>query len=337
MDQIRTTRRIALLGTAGLLAAPAIATAQGRVRTLRLNHTDTDIGARQEAALLFGRRVQELTEGQYRVQVFHSGQLANDARSLEQVAVGSIDLAITGVVTYATHTRPLNLIALPYLAENYQQGWRLYDESRFIASQKQALIGRGMRIVGDWEAGFRCFSTTFALPSPAAVRGRKLRIAPVDMIRWIMESQGWNPVVLPVTEVYLAIQQGTVDGQENPIDTIFSQRFHEVAKHITLSNHIYSPLWLCASERVWQSLPEKAREALMQAGRESGQHNRQQVAANDEALLRQMTEKGATIARPELGPWRDASQGAIARARQEYGQEQVDAFMAEAAALRARA
>jgi tripartite ATP-independent transporter DctP family solute receptor len=329
------TRRAGLLGGIGLLAAPAISRAQ-QPRTLRLNHTDTEVGARQEAALLFARRVQELTEGRFRVQVFHSGQLANDARSLEQVAVGSIDLAITGVVTYATFTRPLNLIALPYLAETYEQGWRLYDNSQFIAAQKQALIGRGMRIVGDWEAGFRSFSTTFALPSPTAARGRKLRIAPVDMIRWIMESQGWNPVVMPVTEVYLAIQQGTVDGQENPVDTIFSQRFFEVAKHITLSNHVYSPLWLCVAERTWGSLPQNARDALMQAGRESGQHNRRQVAANDESLLQQMTARGATVNKPDLGPWREASQGAIVRARQEYGQEQVDRFLEEANALRTR-
>jgi tripartite ATP-independent transporter DctP family solute receptor len=331
-----TTRRGALLGGLGILAAPAISRGQ-QARTLRLNHTDTEVGARQEAATLFARRVQELTDGRFRVQVFHSGQLANDARSLEQVAVGSIDLAVTGVITYATHTRPLNLVALPYLAETYEQGWRLYDDSRFIAEQKQALVGRGMRIVGDWEAGFRSFSTTFALPSPAAARGRKLRIAPVDMVRWIMESQGWNPVVMPVTEVYLAIQQGTVDGQENPVDTIFSQRFHEVAKHITLSNHVYSPLWLCCAERSWASLPQNARDAVMQAGRESGQLNRRTVAANDDRLLQQMAARGATVSRPDLSAWREASQGAVARARQEYGQALVDRVLDEANALRGRA
>jgi tripartite ATP-independent transporter DctP family solute receptor len=333
---ILTTRRSALFSAGAALAAPGLVFGQS-VRTLRLNHTDTEVGARQEAALLFARRVQELTEGRYRVQVFHSGQLANDARSLEQVAVGSIDLAITGVVTYATHTRPLNLIALPYLAETYEQGWRLYDNSQFIAAQRQALIGRGMRVVGDWEAGFRSFSTTFALPSPAAARGRKLRIAPVDMVRWIMESQGWNPVVMPVTEVYLAIQQGTVDGQENPVDTIFSQRFFEVARHITLSNHVYSPLWLCIAERTWGSLTPAARDAVVQAGRESAQHNRRTVAANDENLLAQMTARGAIVNRPSLDAWRQASQGAVARARTEYGAEVVDRFIEEASALRSRA
>ena len=81
MTGFATTRRGALLGAAGLLAAPAISYGQ-QPRTLRLNHTDTDIGARQEAANLFARRVQELTDGRFRVQVFHSGQLANDARSV---------------------------------------------------------------------------------------------------------------------------------------------------------------------------------------------------------------------------------------------------------------
>ena len=111
-----------------------------------------------------------------------------------------------------------------------------------------------MRVVGNWEAGFRSFSTSFPLGSPADAKGKKLRIAPVEMIRWIMEFQGWNPVVMPVTEVYLAIQQGTVTGQENPVDTIYSQRFYEVAKHITLSNHVYSPLWLAIAERTFKGM-----------------------------------------------------------------------------------
>jgi TRAP-type C4-dicarboxylate transport system substrate-binding protein len=224
---MNTTRRSALLGGLGLLAMPAVGVAQ-QPRTLRLNHTDTDLGARQEAAALFARRVQELTEGRFRVQVFHSGQLANDARSLEQVAVGSIDLAITGVVTYATHSRPLNLIALPYLAETYEQGWRLYDNSRFIAEQKQALVGRGMR--GDRRLGGRVPQLLHHLRAALAGRGARPQAAhragghgPLDH-----GEPGLEPVVMPVTEVYLAIQQGTVDGQENPVDTIFSQRFHEV-------------------------------------------------------------------------------------------------------------
>jgi tripartite ATP-independent transporter DctP family solute receptor len=237
------TRRGVLGGTlagAALFSMPAVVRGQS-ARTLRFSHTDTPQGAAQKAAELFAERVGQYTEGRYRVQVFHSGQVANDQRSLEQLQVGGLDFALTGVVTFTTHVRPLSLIALPYLAETYEQGWKLYDNSGFIKAQKEALAQHRMRFVGDWEAGFRSFTTTFPINTPADLKGKKVRIAPVEMVRWIMETLEANAVVMPVTEVYLAIQQGTVLGQENPVDTIYSQRFYEVAKNITLSQHVYSP------------------------------------------------------------------------------------------------
>jgi len=328
-----TTRRKILIGAAAIGGFPAIARAQA-ARTLKFSHTDTPVGARHQGALMFAEKVEAYTSGRCKVQVFHSGQIANDPKSLEQLQVGGLDFAITGVVTFTTHVKPLSLVALPYLAENYQQGWKLYDNSAFIKAQANALVDKGMHVIGNWEAGFRCFTTNFALNSPADAKGKKLRIAPVEMIRWIMEAQGWNPVILPVTEVYLAIQQGTVTGQENPIDTIYSQRFYEVAKHITLSNHVYSPLWVAAADRTWKSLAAADQEAIRRACKEAGDWNRAEVAANDEKLLAEMTGKGAIVSRPPLAPWRTASEPAIERARKEYGAEAVDQLLREAAAIR---
>jgi tripartite ATP-independent transporter DctP family solute receptor len=333
MSTSRRTVLKAIGAGAAITGFPYIARGQSAT-VLKFNHTDTEVGARQKAALMFADKVEKYTEGRYKVQVFHSGQLANDAKSVEQLQVGGLDFAITGVVTFTTHVKPLSLIALPYLAETYEQGWKLYDTSKFIKTQKDALPAKGMRVVGDWEAGFRSFSTDFPLNSPADAKGKKLRIAPVEMIRWIMEAQGWNPVILPVTEVYLAIQQGTVTGQENPIDTIYSQRFYEVAKHITLSQHVYSPLWVAMAERSFKKLSEKDQEAVLRACKEAGDWNRQEVRANDERLLKEMTEKGAVISKPDLKIWREASQAAVEKARQAYGAEAADQLIAEAASIR---
>ena len=225
-------------------------------------------------------------------------------------------------------------MALPYLAETYEQGWRLYDTSAFIKAQKEALVGKGLRVIGDWEAGFRSFTTNFPIGSPADVKGKKLRIAPVEMMRWITEAQGWSPIIMPVTEVYLAIQQNTVSGQENPVDTIYSQRFYEVAKHITLSQHVYSPLWLSISERSWKTLTPPDQEAVAKAAKEAGDWTRREVRANDERLLAEMTAKGATVVRPDLAVWRKASEAVYERARKEYGAEAVDQILKEAEAIR---
>lgn len=333
-----TTRRnvikaAALLAGAASLGMPTVVRAQS-VRTLRFSHTDTSVGARQQAAMMFADAVEKYTQGRVKVQVFHSGQLANDAKSVEQLQIGGLDFAVTGVVTFTPHVKPLSLVALPYLAENYEQGWKLYDTSPFIKAQMDALIPKGMRIIGNWEAGFRSFTTNFAINSPADVKGKKLRIAPVEMIRWIMEAQGWSPIIMPVTEVYLAIQQGTVTGQENPIDTIYSQRFYEVARYITLSQHVYSPLWLAAGERSWKALSPDDQKAIERAAKEAGDWNRNEVRANDDKLLAEMTSKGAQISKPDLAVWRKASESVYDKARAEYGKDAVDQMLKEAEAIR---
>jgi len=332
-----TNRRDILKGTAAaglaITGFPAIVGAQS-AKVLRFSHTDTSVGARQQAAEMFAAAVEKYTSGRYKVQVYHSGQLANDAKSLDQLQVGGLDFAVTGVVSFTPHVKELSLIALPYLAQNYEQGWKLYDSSKFIAQQAGQLPAKGMRIVGNWEAGFRSFTTNFPLNSPADAKGKKLRIAPVEMIRWIMESIGFSPVVMPVTEVYLGIQQNTVSGQENPIDTIFSQRFYEVAKHVTLSNHVYSPLWLAMAERSFKGMSAADQEAVMKAAKEAGDWNRREVRANDDKLLAEMTAKGAIIVKPDLAAWAKASDGANDRARKEFGAAAVDQMIQEAADIR---
>jgi tripartite ATP-independent transporter DctP family solute receptor len=329
-----TTRRTLIAGTAAaaVTSFPAILHAQGPA--LRFSHTDTPVGKRQLAAELFAKRVEELTQGRHKVQIFHSGQLANDPRSLEQLQLGGLDFAVTGTGTYATHARPLNLTAMPFMLETYEQGWKWYDESQWLAATFNTLPARGMRILATWEAGFRSFTTRDGpLNSPADARGKKMRVFPNDMIRWIMESLGFQPVVLPVTEVYLAIQQGTVIGQENPVDTILSQRFFEVAPFITLTQHVYSPLPLSIAERTWQRLSPADRDAVVQAAKESAAFSRREVRAAEADQLKEMEGKGAKLTRPVIGPFRDAVQPVYVRAREPYGAE-VDRVLAECEAIR---
>jgi TRAP-type C4-dicarboxylate transport system substrate-binding protein len=160
-----------------------------------------------------------------------------------------------------------------------------------------------------------------------------MRVFPNDMIRWIMESMGFTTVVMPVTEVYLGIQQGTVIGQENPTDTIFSLRFYEVAPFVTLTRHVYSPLPLAVAESTWQRLPPTDREAVQRAAREAGQLSRRLVRQDEDKQLDEMRSKGARISTPDIGPWRAAVQPVYERARGVYGAD-VDAVLQAADAIR---
>jgi TRAP-type transport system periplasmic protein len=332
-DGEEIVKKLAALATACLALGAILAAPLAAQTTLRFSHTDTAVGSRQAAAEDFARKVEAYTSGRYKVQVFHSGQLANDPKAIEMLQLGGIDFTVSGTGSYATHNRNLNLTALPYLVDGYEQGWKFYDESPWLAAEFQKLESKGMRILATWEAGFRSFTTKTELRSPADAKGQKMRVFPNDMIRWIMESMGFTTVVMPVTEVYLGIQQGTVVGQENPTDTIYSLRFYEVAPFVTLTRHVYSPLPLAVAETTWQRLSPADRQAVTRAATESAQLSRKLVRDDEDKQLAEMRSKGARISTPDIGPFRAAVQPVYERARGVYGAD-VDAVLAAAEAIR---
>jgi tripartite ATP-independent transporter DctP family solute receptor len=317
-----------------LAGAIAVAFGSASAQTvLKFSHTDQPGGTRQKAAEMFGQKVAQYTSGRYKVQVFPAGQIANDPKAVEQLQLGGIDFTVTGTGTYATHIPSLNLMGLPYLVETYEQGWKLYDGSQWLQKQFAEGPKKGFRFVATWEAGFRSMTTKQALNSPADAKGVKLRSFPNELQRWLLEAIGFNVQIMPLPEVYLAIQQGTVAGQENPIDTIHANRFYEVAPHVTLTQHVYSPIPLSISEKTWQKLSPADRDAVTRAGREVGTWMRQEIRANDDRLLKDMASKGAKIARPNLAAFRASVQPVYVKAKEKYGAD-VDAVLSEAEALR---
>ncbi len=321
---------VAATAAAALLGAAAAASAQ---TVLKFSHTDQPGGARNAAALIFAKNVESYTQGRYKVQVYPAGQLANDPKAVEQLQLGGIDFTVTSTGTYATHVQPLNLTMLPFIVDSYEQGWKLYDESKWLKAQFDKAPAKGFRILATWEAGFRNMTTKEPLKTPADAKGRKLRTFPNEMMRWTLESMGFTVQIMPLPEVYLAIQQGTVSGQENPIDTIYANKFYEVAPNVTLTNHVYSPIPLAVSEKTWQKLAPADREAITRAAQETAAWIRNEIRANDDRQLKDMTARGAKVAKPDVAAFRDSVQPAYAKAKEKYGAD-VDAFLSEAASVR---
>lgn len=323
---------VKLLATAATLATFGSAAAAAEV--LKFSHTDNPGGSRQAAAEVFAEKVSEYTDGRYEVRIFPAGQLANDPKAIEQLQLGGIDFTVSATGSYATHLPSLNLTAMPFLVDSFEQGWELYDNSTWLQGEFDKLPEKGFRVLSTWEAGFRSYTTGMELNSPADAEGRKMRVYPNDMIRWTMEAIGFQTVVMPITDVYLAIQQGTVDGQENPVDTIKSLRFYEVAPNITLTRHVYSPLPLTVAEATWQSFSEEDQQAIAKAAAESAAFSRDLVQGSVQSQLDEMKAAGAKVNVPEIGPFRDAVASVYDKARDVYGSEAVDGILADAKAIR---
>jgi tripartite ATP-independent transporter DctP family solute receptor len=321
-----TRSLVAIVAAFGVSAAAA-------QTVLKFSHTDQQAGARQAAAQLFAKKVEELTQGRYKVQVYCCSQLGNDPKNIEQLALGGIDFTVSSTGSYAPHVASLNLTMLPYLVDNYQQGWKLYDESKWLHEQFDKAPAKGFRFLATWEAGFRSMTTRDPLNTPADAAGKKLRTFPNEMMRWTLEAMGFNIQIMPLPEVYLAIQQGTVSGQENPIDTIYSNKFYEVAPNVTLTQHVYSPIPLAISEKTWQKLSPADQKAVTEAAKIAAAYSRDFIRNNDENQLKEMAAKGAKINRPAVEPFRKSVQPVYVKAKEKYGAD-VDAFLKDAEAVR---
>ena len=228
---------IVLFGLLCLLAGVAEAGT-----TFWLGHTDPPDGLRHKSATLFAEKVKEYTQGRYSVDVHHSSTLGDDPKLLEQVKLGAIDFAVTGVAIYSNQIPELGLLALPYLVESYEQGWALYDTSPWVKEWFAKLQTKNIRYLAMWEAGFRQLTAKRAVRVPEDVKGMKVRISKDQVYLWLWSALGANPTVMALGETYISLQQGVVDAQENPIPTIHVQKFYEVAKNISLTNHIYAPI-----------------------------------------------------------------------------------------------
>lgn len=301
---------------------------------LRFSHTDNPGGSRQAAAEVFAEKVNEYTDGRYEIRIFPAGQLANDPKAIEQLILGGVDFTVSATGSYATHMPSLNLTAMPFLVDTYEQGWELYDNSEWLQGEFDNLPDVGFRVLATWEAGFRSFTTNEPLTSPADAANMKMRVYPNDMIRWSMEAIGFQTVVMPITDVYLAIQQGTVNGQENPVDTIKSLRFYEVAPYLTLTRHVYSPLPLTVSEATWQKFSPEDQEAVKRAAAEAAAFSRDLVKSSVDQQIADMEAAGAKVSTPEIGPFRDAVASVYDKARGVYGAEEVDKILLDAETIR---
>ncbi len=314
----------------GLMLAASNAVA---AEVLRFSHTDNPGGSRQAAAEVFAKKVAEYTDDRYSVRIYPAGQLANDPKAIEQLQLGGVDFTVSATGSYATHLPSLNLTAMPFLVDSYEQGWAFYDNSAWLNGEFEKLPAKGFRVLSTWEAGFRSFTTSMPLATPEDAKGKKMRVYPNDMIRWTMEAIGFQTVVMPITDVYLSIQQGVVNGQENPVDTIKSLRFYEVAPNVTLTRHVYSPLPLTISETTWQAFSDEDKAAVKKAAAEASAFSRNLVRDSVNSQIEDMKAAGATVSEPVIEPFRDAVQSVYEKAEGIYGDE-VQKVLDAASAIR---
>lgn len=325
------TRRRAM----GLLAATALATpalAQQKI-TLKLGWTTGD-GAQDPYAIgarAFKEEIEQRSGGRIEVQLFPNRALGDERPMLDGMRLGTVDMGIITNAVIAQIEPAFQINDMPFLFRDEAQAQRVLDGP--VGDQlRQRLDGRGIVALGYMEGGFRhMINNVRPINTPDDVKGVKFRVLQSPIYIGLFTSLGGTAVPMAWGETFTAVQQGAVDGLEIPAAVIDANKYNEVTRYLSLTNHIYSMIGLLISKRAFDRLPADLKTAVQEAGRAATAKQRAQAGANARQIVEQLRAKGMQVnALPDVAPFRRAVMPMYESFRQQIGADIVrDALAAQ--------
>jgi len=303
--------------TAAALLLAAASTADAR--TLRLGHNAAPGNPKDEAANFFAERVQELSEGALSVDVGGSAQFGDDVEMLTALRLGTLDMSVNSQGPLAGVVPESAALGLPFLFEDLPSAWAVLDGP--VGERLTELAAeRNLIVLGYWDNGIRHISNNVRpINSPEDLSGLVIRTPPDPATIDAFEALGASPTPMQFSELYLALEQGVVDGQENPLMNIHSSRLHEVQRYISLSGHKYEMTPVIVSEATWSTLSEEEREVIRQAEAEARELQRQLSLEADETLRAEIEATGVAFNEVDVAAFQEATASVIEKWRQEMG------------------
>ncbi len=250
------------------------------------------------------KNVRESTSGAVDIQIFPAGQLGSPRDTIEATRIGVTQMVNDGGAQFGQFSRPLTAIEAPYIWRD-QVHMRRGLASLLEGEINQEMVPKfGLRIIGAMYNGKRHITSNKPIRHADEMLGFKLRIPEIEIFRAMAEAWGAKPTPLNITELYLALSQGAVDGQENPLPTIFANKLHEVQKFVILSGHIITPRLICVNEAAWQKLLPAHREAIISATKSQTEWQDNEIIRQETELLTTFTKTGVTIIEPDVESFR---------------------------------
>ena len=256
----------------------------------------------------FAARANEKLAGKATVVAFGSSQLGKDKELLQKLKLGTLTFSLPSTVM-STVADEFGLFEMPYLVKSREHMARIEDEILWeqIAPAAEA---KGYKILAVWENGFRHITNNVRpINLPADLDGIKLRTPKGTWRVKMFQSYGANPTPMSFSEVFTALKTGVIDGQENPFAQIYSGKFQEVQKYLSLTGHVYTPAYVLVGKDHWESLPADVREILEETAKENQAFVYEQAAALETDLLQKLKDGGIAVNEADKDAFIAASTG----------------------------
>jgi len=300
---------------------------------IKLAHSAPPIGDKtQIACQAFKTYVEAATNNEVIVNIFPNNQLGNEREMLEGVQMGTVEMTAITTGTFPTIFPEIMVLDLPYLFSSSEVAWKVLDGSFGDKLSKSFLDKTGINLLAFGENGYRNFTNSVkAIKTPADLKGMKIRTMENPIHLEMMRSMGAIPTPIPYGELYTAMAQGVVDGQENPNSLIKASKFYEVQKYVTADGHIYTPHALLISDSYLQGLSKDVQKVIL-AGAKIWQstHREHSVKQNNEGLefLKSAGMNVHIINEEELQQFRSATSAVLPMIEKEVGKDLVQEALA---------
>ncbi len=326
-----------LLKVAAALAWLAIATPAGALE-LRLAHSADTSHPNHIGFDAMAKRVAERTRGEVQIKIFPANALGSPPEQAEQVRLGVLDLAMLSPSQLDKFDRAFGVVFIPYQFDDYAHAHRTLDGPAAAWFKERGRKHAFEIITTNFEWGFRSLTNSVRpVNTPEDMKGMKLRVPPEIQIKAAMEALGAVAHTIAFPEVYLALANKTVDGQDNPVPTNFTSKFYEVQKHLALTKHVYTPMFLVASAKSWSGKLNDAQRAILaeEAGK-AGAEARRMVQDKENWYIAEMEKAGVRTTRPDVAPFRARMDPAYKAIKQYVGEDAWNVWEKYVQATRSR-
>lgn len=305
--------------------ALAFATAvQAQTTTLKIGYATSKESHYGVGTNVFCDEIEKGTQGRYKCQQFPASALGGEREQIEAVQIGTQDLVNTSTGPVGNFVPEVKIVDIPFLFRDYEHARKVMDGpiGQDILSK---FPSKGLIALGWTENGFRHMTNSKRdIVKPADAAGLKMRTMENKVHMDGYRTFGILPTPMAFPELFGALQQGTVDGQENPIPVILSAKFSQVQKHLSLTGHVYSPSLLLMSPKVWNKLSDADKKVFLAAAKTAGAAQRKKVNDDEASGIAQLEKEGMKVTRVVDGnAFREALKPAYAGYAKEFGAENI--------------
>jgi TRAP-type transport system periplasmic protein len=278
-----------------------------------------NIGARKYAELVAQR-----TGNKVKIDIFPATQLGSERDLVEGLQLGTVDFVVTSTGPLGGFVPKMFVVDLPFLFRDKEHAYKVLD-GPIGRGLLDAFSAKGIRGLAFWENGFRQITNNARpIEKPADLKGIKIRTMENKIHLATFRAFGASPTPMAWGEVYTALQQKTIDAQENPIAIIYTGKVYEVQKYLTLTGHFYSHSPILMSEKSFQSLPKDIQKIMLDTALECATFERNLLRDDEAKQLADLKAKGMQVNTPDKKPFQDAAASVYKEFESQFGKEMID-------------